>query len=145
VRERLTPLANEEIAQRWIAWPNIGFLSPVPIITALLAGGEWYALTHRHEMTPFLGGISLFLMSFIGIAISLWPMIVPFHYTLWGGRIVGKYAGVPAYWHAVPVTDHPDLHRLVILGVSREGSRGHRLSLNSLLYTLDASGNCPTN
>jgi cytochrome d ubiquinol oxidase subunit II len=22
-------------------------------------------------------------MSFIGIAISLWPMIVPFHYTLW--------------------------------------------------------------
>jgi cytochrome d ubiquinol oxidase subunit II len=22
-------------------------------------------------------------MSFVGIAISLWPMIVPFHYTLW--------------------------------------------------------------
>lgn len=22
-------------------------------------------------------------MSFIGIAISLWPMIVPYHYTLW--------------------------------------------------------------
>jgi cytochrome d ubiquinol oxidase subunit II len=78
-----TPLANADIAQRWLAWPNIGFLSPVPIITALLAAGEWYALTHRHELTPFLGAIGLFLMSFIGIAISLWPMIVPFHYTLW--------------------------------------------------------------
>jgi cytochrome d ubiquinol oxidase subunit II len=78
-----TPLANAEIARRWFVWPNIWLLSPVPVITALLAAGEWYALTHRHEFTPFLGAIGLFLMSFIGIAISLWPMIVPFHYTLW--------------------------------------------------------------
>ena len=78
-----TPLANADIAQRWFTWPNIAILSPVPIITALLAVGEWYALTRRHELTPFLGAIGLFLMSFIGIAISLWPMIVPFHYTLW--------------------------------------------------------------
>jgi cytochrome d ubiquinol oxidase subunit II len=78
-----TPLANADIARRWFAWPNIGLLSPVPIITGLIAIGEWYALTHRHELTPFLGAIGLFLMSFIGIAISLWPMIVPFHYTLW--------------------------------------------------------------
>jgi cytochrome d ubiquinol oxidase subunit II len=28
-------------------------------------------------------GMGLFLMSYIGIAISLWPMIVPYHYTLW--------------------------------------------------------------
>jgi cytochrome d ubiquinol oxidase subunit II len=34
-------------------------------------------------LAPFLGAIALFLMSFIGIAISLWPMIVPYHYTLW--------------------------------------------------------------
>src|SRR5262245_62075688 len=28
-----TPLANTDIAQRWFTWPNIAFLSPVPIIT----------------------------------------------------------------------------------------------------------------
>ena len=78
-----TPLANADIARRWLSWPNIGFLSPVPIITALIVVGEWYALDSRQELTPFLGAIGLFLMSFIGIAISLWPMIVPFHYTLW--------------------------------------------------------------
>jgi cytochrome d ubiquinol oxidase subunit II len=55
----------------------------VPAITALIAAGEWYALTHRHEQLPFLGAIALFLMSYIGITISLWPMIVPYHYTLW--------------------------------------------------------------
>ena len=78
-----TPLANATIASRWFTWPDIVFLSPVPIITALIAIGEWYALAYRHELTPFLGAVGLFLMSFIGIAISLWPMIVPYHYTLW--------------------------------------------------------------
>ncbi len=78
-----TPLANADIAQRWFTWPNIGFLAPVPVVTALIAGTEWYALTHRHELTPFLGAVGLFLMSFLGIAISLWPMIVPYRYTLW--------------------------------------------------------------
>ena len=78
-----TPLTRPDIAQRWFSWPNIAFLSPVPIVTALIAVGEWYALRPRHELTPFLGAIGLFLMSFIGIAISLWPMIVPYHYTLW--------------------------------------------------------------
>jgi cytochrome bd ubiquinol oxidase subunit II len=79
-----TPISNADIARRWFSWPNSLFLSPVPIITALIAVGEWYALRQRqHEVTPFLGAIGLFLMSFIGIAISLWPMIVPYHYTLW--------------------------------------------------------------
>jgi cytochrome d ubiquinol oxidase subunit II len=79
-----TPMTHADIARRWFSWPNIGFLSPVPIITALIAVGEWYALRwRRHELMPFLGAIGLFLMSFIGIAISLWPMIVPYHYTLW--------------------------------------------------------------
>ena len=55
----------------------------MPIVTALIGLGEWEALRRRHELTPFLGAIALFLMSFVGIAISLWPMIVPYHYTLW--------------------------------------------------------------
>jgi cytochrome bd ubiquinol oxidase subunit II len=79
-----TPIANADIARRWFSWPNIGFLSPVPIITALIAVGEWYALRQRqHDLLPFVGAIGLFLISFIGIAISLWPLIVPYHYTLW--------------------------------------------------------------
>jgi cytochrome bd ubiquinol oxidase subunit II len=78
-----TPLAHPQIARRWFSWPNIALLSPVPIVTALIALGEWEALRRRHELTPFLGAIALFLMSFVGIAISLWPMIVPYRYTLW--------------------------------------------------------------
>src|SRR5262249_42611992 len=40
-----TPFAFPEIAQRWFSWPNILFLSPVPIVTAALALWEWRAIS----------------------------------------------------------------------------------------------------
>jgi cytochrome bd ubiquinol oxidase subunit II len=78
-----TPLMDADIARRWFSWPNILFLSPVPIVTALLAWWEWRSLNNRSEATPFIVAIGLFTMSYIGIAISLWPMIVPHAFTLW--------------------------------------------------------------
>jgi cytochrome bd-type quinol oxidase subunit 2 len=49
----------------------------VPVIPSVIAATEWYALTHDRDVLPFLGAVRLFLISFVGIAISLWPMIVP--------------------------------------------------------------------
>ena len=78
-----TPAVDPGIAHRWFSWPNIAYLSPVPIITAVVALLEWRSLNRQSEAGPFIGAVALFLLSFIGIAISLWPMIVPHHYTLW--------------------------------------------------------------
>jgi cytochrome bd ubiquinol oxidase subunit II len=78
-----TPLTSASIADRWFSWPNIFFLAPVPILTALIALAEWRALSgHGPDAAPFLWAVLLFLMSYLGIAISLFPMIVPPHYTL---------------------------------------------------------------
>jgi cytochrome d ubiquinol oxidase subunit II len=77
-----TPLANPSIAARWFSWPDIGFLSPVPILAALLAWHAWRRLGDGSEYAPFFGALGLFVISYIGIAISLWPMIVPGHFTL---------------------------------------------------------------
>jgi cytochrome d ubiquinol oxidase subunit II len=79
-----TPIANPQIAARWFSWPNLLFLSPVPVLTAVIAYAAWCALAGwGGDVAPFIFAIGLFLMSYIGIAISLWPMIVPYHYTLW--------------------------------------------------------------
>jgi len=78
-----TPLANPAIAARWFSWPNIAFLWPAPILTALAAYGEWRALRGRAEAWPFAGAVALFALSYAGIAISLWPMIAPPSVTLW--------------------------------------------------------------
>jgi cytochrome d ubiquinol oxidase subunit II len=78
-----TPLASPEIAARWFSWPNIVYLAPVPVITLALAVWEWRSLNNRSETAPFVAAILLFTMSYAGIAISLWPYIVPREITLW--------------------------------------------------------------
>ena len=78
-----TPVMDADIAARWFTWPNMLYLAPVPIVTALLALVEWRALNGKAEALPFVAAIGLFLVSYLGIAISLWPMIVPHRYTLW--------------------------------------------------------------
>jgi cytochrome d ubiquinol oxidase subunit II len=77
-----TPLANPHIAARWFSWPNIAYLAPVPFVTAALAWYEWRSLNSGSDYAPFAGGMGLFLMSYLGIAISMWPMIVPGYFTL---------------------------------------------------------------
>jgi cytochrome d ubiquinol oxidase subunit II len=79
-----TPLADAAIAQRWFSLPNIILLAPVPILTGAIAWLAWRSLAGwGGDAAPFLAAMGLFLMSYLGIAISLWPMIVPRHYTLW--------------------------------------------------------------
>jgi cytochrome d ubiquinol oxidase subunit II len=77
-----TPFIDPHIAARWFSWPNIALLSPVPVVTAGLVIYEWWSLDSNSDYGPFLGALALFMMSYLGIAISLWPMIVPGHFTL---------------------------------------------------------------
>ena len=77
-----TPYIDPHIAARWFSWPNIVLLSPVPLITAALVVYAWRSLNNRSEYAPFIAALGLFVMSYLGIAISLWPMIVPGHFTL---------------------------------------------------------------
>ncbi len=78
-----TPIAKHDIAARWFSWPNIAFLSPVPLITVALAIGIWRALERRREKRPFILTMGLFALSYLGLAISLWPHVVPPHITIW--------------------------------------------------------------
>jgi len=77
-----TPLANDAVFSRWFSWPNILMLSPVPVATALVAWATWRALGGASQSGGFIGAVGLFALSYIGITISLFPMIVPHHYTL---------------------------------------------------------------
>ena len=79
-----TPMTDPAIARRWFSGSDLFLLAPVPIITASLVLWAWRSLDRRSsELAPFVTGAGLFVMSYAGIAISLWPMIVPHHYSLW--------------------------------------------------------------
>jgi cytochrome d ubiquinol oxidase subunit II len=78
-----TPLLNPAIADRWFSWPNIAYLSPVPLITALTVLWHWRSLERRSETLPFLLTLALFLLSFLGLGISLWPNVIPPDISIW--------------------------------------------------------------
>ena len=78
-----TPLLNDEIAARWFSWPNIAWLWPVPILVALVAWALVRAVAARKEVQPFVLSLTLFLLSYLGLGISLFPNIIPPGVTIW--------------------------------------------------------------
>lgn len=78
-----TPLEFERIAARWFSAPNIYFLWPVPVLTALTALMAWRWLEAGREVPPFLASIALFLFGYLGLVISNVPYLVPPTLTVW--------------------------------------------------------------
>jgi len=79
-----TPATDAAIARRWFSWSDLPLLAPIPVMTALLVICEWRSLGKRSsEVAPFVTAVGIFALSYAGIAISLWPMIVPHRYSLW--------------------------------------------------------------
>lgn len=78
-----TPFTQPAIAERWFSWPNILYLAPVPMHTGLLAITLFISLRKGHNTLPFLCSIGLFILSYTGLAFSLWPYIVPRVVTIW--------------------------------------------------------------
>jgi cytochrome d ubiquinol oxidase subunit II len=85
-----TPFLQPQIAQRWFAWPNLLWLSPVPLVTLALFYWLWRALAAKRDLAPFLAALGLFLMCYLGLGISIWPMVVPYTVTLWAAASAAK-------------------------------------------------------
>jgi cytochrome bd ubiquinol oxidase subunit II len=69
--------------ERWLQWPGMLLAAPVPVLVGVLAWRFFIALEHRSQVTPFLYALGFFLLSYIGLGISMWPMIVPPAVTIW--------------------------------------------------------------
>ncbi len=78
-----TPLAFERIADRWFTWPNLLYLSPIPLLTACLAAMCWYGLVAGRDTMPFVCAVGMFLLGFLGLVISNVPYLVPPTLTVW--------------------------------------------------------------
>jgi cytochrome bd ubiquinol oxidase subunit II len=78
-----TPYAHPRIAERWFTLPNLALLWPFPALTALCGYMAWKRLHGAHEFTPFALTIAIFLLCFLGLAISNYPYLVPPDLTIW--------------------------------------------------------------
>jgi cytochrome d ubiquinol oxidase subunit II len=83
-----TPLEHARIEERWFSTPNIYFLWILPAITVLVAIWVWRAIRRGAEVKPFVGSILLFLLCYLGLAISIFPYIAPPDLTIWQAAAV---------------------------------------------------------
>jgi cytochrome d ubiquinol oxidase subunit II len=67
----------------WLTFPWIVAAAPVPLLVAVLGWRFLRALEDGREVLPFLCALGLFLLSYVGLGISMWPMIVPPAVTIW--------------------------------------------------------------
>jgi cytochrome d ubiquinol oxidase subunit II len=83
-----TPLGFERIEQRWFSTPNIYFLWLLPAITVVVAYGAWRWIGNGAVVKPFIATILLFLLCYLGLAISTFPYLVPPSMTIWDAAAV---------------------------------------------------------
>lgn len=79
------PFLGVHIEERWFGGNNLYYLMPVPLITALMFFFLWRTLGNIQipHYVPFLLTLGIFFMGYIGLAISLWPNVVPYDVSLW--------------------------------------------------------------
>ncbi len=78
-----TPLNQHQVAERWFSFPNLLILSPVPLLVAASSFWLLWALKRDPHRQPFVAALALTLLGFTGMAISIWPHIVPPTITIW--------------------------------------------------------------
>jgi cytochrome d ubiquinol oxidase subunit II len=78
-----TPLLTIQYAQRWFTWPNIVLTAPVPVAVAAVTVLLLKNLAEKRDGWPFPLTLTLFLLSYAGLGISMYPYIVPQSITIW--------------------------------------------------------------
>ncbi len=72
-----TPMRLDYVAQRWFSWPNMVLLAPLPLAAAWCFVMMLRGLKRGFETSPFFWSVGIFLTSFGGLAVSLYPYLVP--------------------------------------------------------------------
>ncbi|MEE9101032.1 MULTISPECIES: cytochrome d ubiquinol oxidase subunit II [Pseudomonas] len=78
-----TPLAHEEIAQRWFSLPNLFWFLPVPLLVLVTLYNLLRSVASNDHVKPFVLTLVLIFLGYSGLGISLWPNIVPPSLSIW--------------------------------------------------------------
>ncbi|MGY6552560.1 MAG: cytochrome d ubiquinol oxidase subunit II [Erythrobacter sp.] len=74
---------NPEYAAHWLSAPEIYWVAPVPIVTAIVAFSLLRAIQQDRNSKPFWLSIALFFLGMSGLGVTIWPYVVPPGITIW--------------------------------------------------------------
>jgi cytochrome bd ubiquinol oxidase subunit II len=78
---------DPRVTARWglsmthIDWPSFIKLAPLPMVAVALCFALWRRWKSQPLLLPYLLAVGLFAIGYAGLAVSLWPYIVPFALT----------------------------------------------------------------
>jgi cytochrome d ubiquinol oxidase subunit II len=84
-----TPLFSQRVFDAWFGLPNFFLLAPVPLVTAALVAGLWFALRRMpfaadaYAWAPLVATMGIFVLAFHGLAFSFYPYVVLDQLTIW--------------------------------------------------------------
>lgn len=84
-----TPLLSARVFDKWLSFPEVVLLAPLPLVTAGVFAALWLVLRHlpdrhhRFDRLPFAAAVAIVMLGFHGLAYSFFPYVVPEHLTIW--------------------------------------------------------------
>jgi cytochrome d ubiquinol oxidase subunit II len=78
---------DPRVTERWgvsmshVDWSQFVWLAPLPLAAGALLVLLWRGADTRRHSTPYLFAVALFAIGYAGLAVSLWPYLVPFALT----------------------------------------------------------------
>lgn len=78
-----TPFQNPIYFDRWFNLPGSLWTMVVPLLMLGLVWTFFTGLNDQRDLQPFLSALGFFVVSFIGIGVSFYPMMVPPSLTIW--------------------------------------------------------------
>ena len=77
------PFLSSQIMARWFESGNFVWLFPVPLLALANAVALWRAVMRRADHLPFIFALSFFALGFIGLALGMWPNLLPPSLSIW--------------------------------------------------------------
>jgi cytochrome d ubiquinol oxidase subunit II len=72
-----TPVQYTQVADKWFAIPNMFYIALLPLGASVAFAMLLRSLFRRGERAPFVWSLTIFLCSFVGLAVSLYPRLLP--------------------------------------------------------------------
>jgi cytochrome d ubiquinol oxidase subunit II len=78
-----TPFVLPQYFERWFHFPGLLVAVPMPLFFGAVALTLWWSIGWRKDWLPFASALGLFLLAMAGLAISIWPDVIPGRVTIW--------------------------------------------------------------
>jgi len=73
----VTPFLMPAYLARWFGWPTGIWSAAVPLLLGFAVWQLWAGLRDEHSLRPFLATVGIFVLSYVGLGISVYPNLIP--------------------------------------------------------------------